>query len=79
MLGSWLSLVRDCAEISLRAQQVIALRCIKIASGGAAANAEATRMITEKMAAATEAAMILAVGGSIAVDRRADQPARSRQ
>jgi len=35
-LGSWLSLVRNCAEISLQAQQVVALRFMKIASGAAA-------------------------------------------
>jgi len=63
-LGSWLSLVRNCAEISLQAQQVAALRFMKMAPGGAPANAEAMRMITEKMSAATDAAMILASGGS---------------
>jgi hypothetical protein len=65
MLGSWLKLVRDCAAISLQPQHVVALRFMKIASGGAAANVEATRMITEKMVAATEAAVILASGGTM--------------
>jgi hypothetical protein len=64
VFGAWLKFMRDSAEIGFRAQQVVALRLMKIAAGGAAANAEAARMVTEKLAAATEAAMILASGGS---------------
>jgi hypothetical protein len=46
------------------AQQVIALRAIKIVAGGAAAHTEVARMMTEKVSAAAEAAAILALGGS---------------
>jgi hypothetical protein len=78
MLGSWLKVVRDCAEISLQAQQVVALRFMKIASGGEAANAEASRMIAEKMVAAKEAAVILASGGTMRrIVRRTRQRVRA--
>jgi hypothetical protein len=46
----------------LDAQQLIALRAMKIAAGGAAAHAEVARMMTEKVSAAAEAAAILALG-----------------
>jgi hypothetical protein len=52
------------ARFAFEVQQVIALRALKIAAGGAAAQIEATRMISEKALAAAEAAAILTTGGS---------------
>jgi hypothetical protein len=49
------------------AQAVMFLRCLRIAQGGAKAEAETTRMITEKVAALAEAqvgAMVAALTGS---------------
>ena len=46
------------------AQRVIALRLMKLSAGGAAAEKEAQLMISEKMAACSEAAATLAMGGS---------------
>jgi hypothetical protein len=43
---------------------VIALRLMKLAAGGAAAELEAQRMVTEKVAAFMEASATLATGGS---------------
>ena len=63
MRGSWASwskLWTDAAMMGLEAQQVIALRMWKAASGGVAAVAEAERMVTEKAQAAIDAQRILA-------------------
>ena len=43
------------------AQSVIALRMLRLAAGGHRMEAEATRMVTEKVAAATEAQLVAAV------------------
>jgi hypothetical protein len=52
------------AMLSLEAQQVIALRMMKFATGGAGAQAEAERMVTEKISASMAAAVTLLRGGS---------------
>ena len=63
-LKTWLALGADNARLAFEAQQVIGLRMMKIAAGGAAAQAEVTRMITEKTFASAQAATTLAFGGS---------------
>lgn len=50
--------------LTLEAQVVIGLRLARLAEGGADAHVEARRMVTEKVAAAIEAAGTLAAGGS---------------
>jgi hypothetical protein len=60
----WFVSAADWVRIGLEAQQVIALRLIKVSAGGSAGQTEATRMVTEKAAAFAEAAMTLAMGGS---------------
>ena len=52
------------AQAWQEAQIVMALRAMRLAQGGALAQAEATRMMTEKGAALAEAAMTVATGGS---------------
>jgi hypothetical protein len=52
------------AMLSLEAQQVIALRMMKFAMGGAEAQAEASRMLTEKVSASMAAAATLMRGGT---------------
>jgi hypothetical protein len=54
----------DAAMLSIEAQQVIGLRMMRLAQGGKAAQAEASRMVTEKMAATMTAAATLMAGGS---------------
>ena len=54
----------DIAKAGFEAQQVIALRMLKMAGGGKAAESEARLMVSEKMAASAEAATSLALGGS---------------
>jgi hypothetical protein len=61
MLQSWFSL----ALLSAEAQHVIWLRSLKLAAGGAAAEAEASLMVTEKLAAAADAALSLSRGASL--------------
>jgi hypothetical protein len=60
----WIASAADWMRISLEAQQVIALRLIKLSAGGSAAQTKTTRMVTEKTTAFAEAVMILAMGGS---------------
>ncbi len=55
MLNPWLALSFKAVQMSVEAQSVIALRMLRLASGGARMEAEATRMVTEKVAAAAEA------------------------
>ena len=63
-MRQWWKLSTDLALAGFEAQCVIALRLMKLATGGPAAGREARRMVTEKMAASTEAAATLATGGS---------------
>lgn len=53
--SSWPQLWFDCWGASFEAQQVIGLRLVELAGGGAEAIVEANRMVSEKMAAAVEA------------------------
>jgi hypothetical protein len=54
----------ESASLAVEAQQVIALRAARLAAGGAAAQAEAMRMMTEKAFACVEASTMLAFGRS---------------
>jgi hypothetical protein len=60
----WLVLASQAALVGWEAQQVIALRLMRIAAGGAHGQAEARRMVTEKLAAAAEA-QVAAVAGAL--------------
>lgn len=62
MRNPWFELWVDTARLALEAQAVIALRTARLVAGGAAAEAEQSLMVTEKMAAAAEAQMVLALG-----------------
>ena len=59
----------DAMRLGMEAQSVIALRMLKVAAGGAAADVEMRRMIAEKVGAAaelqTKAAIALMSGGSL--------------
>lgn len=52
--GAWLRLGLETWALGWEAGAVMALRTLKLAQGGAAAQAEAVRMVTEKAAAAAE-------------------------
>jgi hypothetical protein len=64
MLAAWMKLAFTSAQAWQEAQVVMSLRAMRLARGGALAQAEATRMVTEKSAALVEAAMTVATGGS---------------
>jgi hypothetical protein len=66
MFGAWWKLGLDATLLAMESQQVIGLRMAKLAAGGRAAEAEAHRMVSEKIAAANEAALLMAMGGSTA-------------
>ncbi|HTZ02814.1 MAG TPA: hypothetical protein VMC05_10815 [Xanthobacteraceae bacterium] len=51
----WLALAAQTALLGMEAQQVIALRMMRLAVGGARGQTEAQRMVTEKPAALAEA------------------------
>ncbi len=72
---SWLRLSFDIWRAGLEAQQVIALRLAKLARGGTPANAETTRMVSEKMAAAVEAQQAAAT--ALLTGKAAQIPART--
>ena len=66
MFNPWFALSLKAVQMGVEAQSVIALRMLRLASGGAGMETEATRMVTEKVAAAAEAqtvAMVAAMGG----------------
>ena len=66
MYNPWFALSLNAAQLGIEAQSVIALRMLRFASGGGRMEAEATRMVTEKVAAAVEAqtaAAVAAVSG----------------
>jgi len=50
--------------LSLESQRVIGLRMMKLAMGGSKAQAEASRMVTEKIAESMAVAATLMTGGS---------------
>lgn len=54
------------AMLGMEAQQVMWLRCMKLAAGGAAGQREASLMVTEKAEAAVNAYMQLLTGASSA-------------
>ena len=55
----------DAARLGYEMQTVMALRMLKLARGGKAAEREARRMVTEKGVAFAEAAATLGLGGSM--------------
>jgi hypothetical protein len=64
MFRNWIQLTFDAALLGVETQRVIGLRLMKLSAGGPAAQAEALRMVSEKIAALAEAAITLARGGS---------------
>lgn len=64
MHGAWSKTAMDMAMLGLEAQGVIAQRLTLFALGSPKSSAEAQQMVTEKVFAAGEAAMLLATGAS---------------
>jgi hypothetical protein len=55
MLNPWFALTFKTIQLGLDAQSVIALRMMRLASGGATAEAEMSRMVIDKAEAIAEA------------------------
>jgi hypothetical protein len=55
MLNPWVVLTMRAFQLSWEAQNVIALRMLRLASGDVRSQAELNRMVVEKIAAAAEA------------------------
>ena len=55
MLNPWLALSFKVFQLGIEAQSVVALRMMRLASGGAGTQAEMGRVMVEKAAAVTEA------------------------
>ena len=60
MFNPWLELSLKAVHMGMEAQSVIALRLLRLATGGTRMKAEASRMVTDKVAAA-EAQAVAAV------------------
>ena len=58
MFNPWLTLTLNMWRLGIEAQGVIALRLMRLASGGAVARREAARMVSEKGLAAAQAGLI---------------------
>jgi hypothetical protein len=65
MVAPVLSLAEDTAMLALEAQTVIGIRLTQLSCGGPTAGVEAQRMVSEKVSAFAEAAVLLATGGSV--------------
>ena len=61
MFNPWLAFSLNAFQMGVEAQSVIALRMLRFASGNARSETEATRMVTEKIAAAAEAQAVAAM------------------
>jgi hypothetical protein len=62
LLNPWLALTFKTMQLGFEAQNVIALRMMRFAAGGASGQSEARRMVTEKIAAGVEAQAAVASG-----------------
>ena len=62
MRNPWFDLSMSMMKLGFDAQQVIALRTVKLMAGGPAADTEANLMVAEKMQAAADAGLTMTVG-----------------
>jgi len=62
MWSNWFAVSSQTAMLALEAQSVIALRLMRVAAGGASAQSEMTRMVTENVHALGEAQTAAVVG-----------------
>jgi hypothetical protein len=68
MLNPWVVLSMRAFQLSWEAQNVIALRMLRLASGDARGQAELNRMVVEKITAAIEAQVV--VGAAMMTGRK---------
>jgi hypothetical protein len=64
VFNPWFLLACDAAQLGFEAQTVIALRLVRLATGGASAWPEVQRMVSEKAAAVVDA-HVATIGGTV--------------
>ena len=64
LFSSWFALAAKAAQLGFEAQNVIALRLMRLAAGRTSGHAEASRIISEKFATLAEAQMIATAGAA---------------
>ncbi len=74
MMNPWLALSLIAFQISLEARSVVALRLLRLATGGARARTEAGRMVTEKVLAVGEVQTVAAVSSTMQADGGTGNP-----
>ena len=62
MRNPWFDVAMEMTRLGIEAQTVIALRTARLMTGGAASEAECSRMVSEKMEAAADAGLSMMVG-----------------
>ena len=62
MRNPWFDVAMEMTRLGIEAQTVIALRTARLMTGGAASEAECSRMVSEKMQAAADAGLSRMVG-----------------
>jgi len=77
MFSNWMKFSLSTARLGYEVQTVMALRLLKLARGGKAAETEARRMVAEKGVAFAEATATLATGSMNKVVRRVRSRART--
>lgn len=70
MWNAWFALSAQAARLGWEAQGVMALRLMRLAQGGPRGQAEAQRMVTEKVAALTEAQAAVTAAAVMGSDSR---------
>ncbi len=74
--AAWTRLAWDGWALWLEASSVVWLRSMRLAAGGAAAEREASRMVSEKLAANWELGMKLLWGGAVSPEQSAHRSLR---
>jgi len=62
LFNPWFDVALKAIQLGVEAQSVIALRMVRLAAGGALAQSETQRMVTEKFAAVAEVQTAVAAG-----------------
>jgi hypothetical protein len=62
MLNPWFAISYQATRLAWEAQNVMVLRLMRLASGGASGTSEANRMVTEKLSALAEAQTVATAG-----------------
>ena len=79
MFNPWVALSLKAVQMGVQAQSVVALRMLRLATGGARTKAEAARMVTEKVVSTAETAEAQAVAAPSALSGRSPHVVASKR